>query len=189
MTSELAPGLLVAAPSMNDPNFAGAVVLLIEANDDGAMGFVINRTMDVTFDDIADELDIEVHERRAEAALNYGGPVQSERGWLLLERRADQLPLPEAAMSIEDRLDIITSLDSLREALVDPRDLRLKLMLGYAGWGPRQLEEELREGVWLPLAFDEALIFDVEGEDAWRQAVERLGLSPGFLWGNGVADA
>lgn len=186
MKSELAPGFLVASPNMKDPHFAHSLVLLVEAGEDGAMGFIVNRKLDVTLADLQDDLELELRAERAAEAVHFGGPVQSERGWLLVDQRGESTDDLDAAMSMDGALDVVTSLDTLRIVLTENDARAVKLVLGYAGWGSAQLEDEIREGAWIPLDFDPALVFDGGEREAWAHALERIGLDPAIYWGGGA---
>lgn len=184
MRSELAPGFLIAAPSMNDQSFDDSVVLLVESNEAGAMGFVINRTLDITIGELAEELKIDVDPTHAAFPVYGGGPVHPERGWVLARRLETTPPDLEVALELPNSVVVITAIDALKALLATPNQC-FRLMLGYAGWGPAQLEGELKQGAWLPLGFRSQLLFETEPDAAFKDALEALGLGPSFLWGKG----
>src|SRR5256885_7274984 len=131
---DLAPGLLIAVPQMEDPNFSRSVVLLIEHSDAGAMGIVFNRPADIPLSDIGKEQGIVVHPHAGHAYI--GGPVSPERGFLLHRRP----PVPESVQG-HDGIWLSVSPDSLKPLLEGgPGDYRP--CLGYAGWGPGPLHRE-----------------------------------------------
>jgi putative transcriptional regulator len=194
--SGLAPGFLVAAPALTDPNFAGSLVLMAEHHGEGALGFVVNRPGPVTVAEVLasvdDELRRAAEERgRAAASVLVGGPVQPERLWILF-RPGSVAADAEGAVPVGDGLSLGGSRELL-EALVrapgagDP----FLLLLGYAGWAPMQAEREVAAGAWVPLGLEGSdLVFDVPLEQRWDTAVRRLGLEPGaFLVGGGGASA
>lgn len=177
----LHPGLLlVATPGMDDPRFARAVVLLCQCNDDGAMGLVINRAADYHVGDIFRQMQIETSDSAlALRVVQYGGPVQSDRGFVLHDGERDY----DSTLRIGPDLAVSTSRDIL-QAIADgmgPR--RFELLLGYAGWGPAQLEAELTENAWLTVAGDHELLFDVPLEQRWLVANARIGFDPSQLAG------
>lgn len=171
--SDLAPGILIAVPQLDDPNFARSVVLLLEHNESGAMGVVFNRPSDVSLADIGREHGMEVHAGAGQAFL--GGPVQRERGFLV-HRRADVAD----SVKLDDGVFFSVSTDALRELLAgDPAAYRL--CLGYAGWGPGQLEREVVAGGWLNSEIAPERIFDTPVEKIWDAVIRDLGIDPAFL--------
>jgi putative transcriptional regulator len=170
---DLAPGLLIAVPQMGDPNFARSVVLLIEHSSDGAMGIVFNRPSEVAISDIGREQGLRVHPSAGNAFI--GGPVSPERGFLL-HRRTD---VPES-IKLWDGLFLSVSTDSLKPLLEgDPGAYRL--CLGYAGWGPGQLEREVTVGGWLTGKVSAERIFDTPVDKVWDASIRDLGIDPAFL--------
>lgn len=171
--SDLAPGLLIAVPQMDDPNFARSVVLLVEHTESGAMGITFNRPSDVRLADIGKEHGMDVHPDAGYAFI--GGPVQRERGFLV-HRRADLAD----SVSLQDDVFLSVSTDALRTLLAgDPSEYRL--CLGYAGWGPGQLEREMVSGGWLNGAISVRRIFDTPVEKIWDAVIRDLGFDPAFL--------
>jgi putative transcriptional regulator len=194
--SGLAPGFLVAAPALTDPNFAGSLVLMAEHHGEGALGFVVNRAGPVTVAEVLESVDETLRRAaeasgRASAPVLVGGPVQPERLWILF-RPGFVAADAEGAVPVGEGLSLGGSRELL-DALVhapgagDP----FLLLLGYAGWAPMQAEREVAAGAWVPLALDGSeLVFDVPLEQRWDTAVRRLGLEPGgFLVGGGGASA
>lgn len=191
----LAPGFLVASPSLGDPNFAGSLVLMAEHHTEGALGFVVNRAGPITVADVLDGLDgglrsaAEARGRASDPVL-VGGPVQPERLWILFQ------PGPhspeEGAVTVGAGVALGGSRELL-EALVRAESAGpFTLLLGYAGWAPLQLEREVASGAWVPMQLgdDHDLVFQVPLEHRWESAVRRLGLDPsGFLVGGGGASA
>lgn len=171
--SDLAPGLLIAVPQMDDPNFAQSVVLLVEHNESGAMGITFNRPSDVSLADIGKEHGMSVHPRAGHAFI--GGPVQRERGFLVHRRR-------DLGDSVELQHDVFLSVstDALRTLLAGNPD-EYRLCLGYAGWGPGQLEREMVAGGWLNSAITANRIFDTPVEQIWSAVIRDLGFDPAFL--------
>ena len=171
--SDLAPGLLIAVPQLDDPNFARSVVLLIEHNDSGAMGIVFNRLSDIGLKDIGKEHGMDVHAEAGNAFI--GGPVQRERGFLV-HRRSEVAD----SVQLQDDVYLSVSTDALRTLLAgDPAAYRL--CLGYAGWGPGQLEREMVAGGWLNASISSKRIFDTPVEKIWDAVIRDLGIDPAFL--------
>lgn len=188
----LAPTLLLAAPRLKDPNFDRSVILLGRHEEEGALGWVLNGAALAPVGEMLRSAELvpegmelpstEAFRRRA----CVGGPVHLESGWLLYRRASATF---RGELSIGDELAVCSN-PSAVEAIVqgdEPRDFRL--VLGYAGWGPGQLEGELREGVWLPSSADPGLIFEIEPERLWDAVFkETTGASPlltmqGSSWG------
>jgi putative transcriptional regulator len=171
--SDLAPGLLIAVPQLDDPNFARSVVLLIEHNESGAMGIVFNRPSDIGLKDIGKEHGMDVHEAAGNAFI--GGPVQRERGFLV-HRRSEVAD----SVHLQDDVYLSVSTDALRTLLAgDPAAYRL--CLGYAGWGPGQLEHEMVAGGWLNAVISAKRIFDTPVDKIWDAVIRDLGIDPAFL--------
>jgi putative transcriptional regulator len=171
--SELAPGFLIAVPQMDDPNFSRSVVLLVEHGPDGAMGLVFNRPSEVPLADVGKSHGLRVHPTAGLAYL--GGPVQRDRGFLLHRVAAT----PDSVL-VTDGIWLSVSTESLAPLLEgDPGDYRL--CLGYAGWGPGQLEKEVMVGGWLTSRASPLRVFDTPAEKAWDLTIRDLGVDPAFL--------
>lgn len=192
-TSGLAPGFLVAAPGLRDPNFARSLVLMAEHKPEGSLGFVVNRPSRVTVGEVLDQVDPALRaeaERndRADATVMVGGPVQPERLWIL--HRADSVPAEEGGVVLAGALAVGGSRELLEALVRAPTPGPFLLLLGYSGWGPLQVEREVGAGGWIPLPFVDSLVFDVPLEARWDEAVKRLGLTPGgFSVSGGGAQA
>jgi putative transcriptional regulator len=178
--ASLAPALLVAMPQLLDPNFARTVVLLCEHGSNGAFGLVVNRPTETL---AAEAVQLTPPPARdAGVHLWRGGPVEPQRGWILLGKRPDGVESVELA----DGLFLTTSLDVLR-AIVEEGWPRTRIFTGYAGWGPGQLDEEFAASAWLIAAIDPRLVFDTPAEEVWEAAIRQLGADPGLLqMGHGV---
>ncbi|TVQ95270.1 MAG: YqgE/AlgH family protein [Deltaproteobacteria bacterium] len=189
MRERLAPGLLIAAPSMSDPRFRGAVVLLAESGTDGALGFVINRQMDLTLGDVAREVGFQLERDPPEEQVFSGGPVSPERGWVLFRSSEFHPDDDGGVLTVHEDIQLGATLDLLREFL-SQRDVRsFRFLLGYSGWGPGQLEAELGEGAWLPLEASSDLLFDTPPDEMWEKAIRQLGLEPGTFFVGGAGSA
>src|SRR5262245_2795205 len=154
----LAPTLLLAMPQLRDPNFNRSVVLLCEHGAEGALGFVVNRPTDVR---AATAVALDPPPRADSGMLLWsGGPVETQRGFLLL---GDDPGIAESER-ICDGMHLTASVEVLRELIeAEPSALqsrRCRLLLGYAGWGPGQLDQELAQSAWLTAPADSTLVFD-----------------------------
>jgi putative transcriptional regulator len=189
----LAPGFLVASPSLGDPNFDGSLVLMAEHHGEGALGFVVNRPGPISVADVLRGLEGGLAEAaqasgRLDGQVLVGGPVSPERLWIL--HRPGLIPAEEGAVHVGDGLALGGSKELLEALVRQPTAGPFLLLLGYAGWAPMQVEQEVSSGAWLPLPLHEDLVFDVPTGERWDTAVRRLGLTPGgFMVGGGGAQA
>ena len=175
------PTLLLAMPQMTDPNFNRSVVLLCRHDEEGALGFVLNRPMDIEVADLL-EGDFAISGSPSLTAWQ-GGPVSPERGWLIcreLPTRSEEDP--EDFLEVCRGIYMSSSQTHLRTVLeLDPEEggpHRSRLLLGYAGWGPGQLEAELIASAWLQIPVDENLIFETEATEVWDKGIRSLGVDP-----------
>ena len=180
MTESFRPALLLSMPQLQDPNFAKTVVLLCESNPDGAFGVVVNRPTDVAATSMV-RLDPPVTDGN-DMPLYIGGPVEPQRGWILLSDEPDT-----EFKTIRDGLYLSTSPTLLRHVLETRPAPRARVLAGYAGWGPGQLDEELAQSAWLMSDIELDLIFEVSASAMWETAIRRLGADPSTLtMGHGV---
>ena len=160
--------LLIAMPSMLDPNFARSVTLMCQHTEEGAIGITINRVSDYSLGEIFTQLDIPCQDERIRAVpVLEGGPVNPDRGFVL------HTPV-EGFES-----DVLTAIAS------GEGPEQFIMALGYAGWGDGQLENEIRENAWLSVPADSAIVFDLPLEDRWQKAVSALGIDIKHLHGEG----
>lgn len=169
------PTLLLSMPQMQDPNFTRTVVLLCDYAPDGAFGLILNRPTELLASTMV-RLDPPI-EHGNQLPLCIGGPVEPERGWILLGAP------PEDAeyRTVQDGLYLSTSPLLLREVLSVSPPPRARVIAGYAGWGPGQLDSELAQSAWLMGDVDLDLVFDVEADLMWETAIRRLGADPSAL--------
>lgn len=184
----LAPGLLLAAPTMVDTFFEHAVILLLESGEDGAMGFIVNRPMEMTLGQLGGAMDLRVHESYTHAHVYGGGPVKPELGWILARRNEHTPEGLEIAMELDEDIVLVTAVDSLRRLLETPHQ-EFRLVLGYSGWGSGQLEDELRDGSWLPHGYAPSALFSDESLELWKELLADQGLGDGLLWGKPVSES
>lgn len=181
VNSPLTASLLVAMPQLQDPNFVRAVMMIVQHDAGGTFGLVLNRPVDMSASELCDGLDMHWG-GDPETALHWGGPVQPHTGWMLFaqENRLPAGPDEPEATRLVDGVCFAGSLDVLREiADSPPGDVRL--FLGYAGWGPGQLEGEMAEGVWLTAPASRQAIFEVSSDSMWDYVVRSLGIDPSSL--------
>ena len=198
MSSKIAPGLLIAAPPLKDPNFKRSVILLASHGEEGAFGWVLNGQSMMSLQELVDyalteeEKESESGELRQSAVLRsgrggivkgstgsirMGGPVGREQVWLLY-RSEDRIPLIEEQIEIAPGLLVSPSMKILDAMIEGCAPSRVLGVMGYAGWDPEQLEEEIKNGSWLPTDLDPSILFDVPCEDMWQHCYHRIGISP-----------
>jgi putative transcriptional regulator len=166
--------LLVAMPSLADPNFSHSVTLICEHNERGALGLVINRPLEMRMSEVLDQLSLPTEDAglRGMAVLS-GGPVQRDRGFVL------HRPGPrswESTMRVSETLHVTTSRDVLAAMAQGDGPAPAVIALGYAGWEAGQLDEELLQNAWLTVPCDDALIFELPFEQRWHAAARLLGV-------------
>jgi len=180
MSDPFRASLLLSMPQLQDPNFARTVVLLCDYGPEGAFGLVINRPTDVPATSMV-RLDPPVVDGN-DMPLWIGGPVEPQRGWILLGEE----PAVEFKC-IRDGLYLSTSAVLLRDVLEARPAPRARVLAGYAGWGPGQLDGELSQSAWLMADVDLDIVFDVPAAAMWETAIRRLGADPSTLtMGHGV---
>ena len=177
MVSSLAPALLLSMPQLVDPNFNRTVVLLCWHNEEGALGLVVNRPL-VTSGRVVIKLEPPVSTER-ELQLWIGGPVEPHRSWILVGASGEEGIM--SGMRIADGLHLSTSPHLLRCLLEPEPPPHARLIVGYAGWSPGQLEAELEASAWLMSEVDRDLIFGTPPEQMWEAAIRRLGADPAAL--------
>lgn len=172
--------LLIAMPSMRDPRFTRTVIYMCVHNDEGAMGLVLNRLVgSIKFADLLEELDLKrppVDPARF-PAVHFGGPVETGRGFVL--HSADYLS--DDSMPLDENLALTATVDILRDIALGVGPEKAMLALGYAGWGPGQLDGELQENAWLSVDSDADLIFGASMDDKWEKALAKIGISASLL--------
>jgi putative transcriptional regulator len=173
--------LLIAMPAMDDPNFSGTVSLICQHDENGAMGFVLNRPIETTVSDVMDQLKISIENpQSSKGAVFLGGPVHAERGFILY--CADEVI--GQSLEIAHDLRVSASREALEElAKATNRMHKHRMYLGYAGWEAGQLEQEIAENAWLTVPANRAIIFDTAPENLWNAAVKSLGFDASSLSG------
>lgn len=175
--SNLAPGLLVAAPPLLDPNFDRSVVLLASHGPEGAFGWVINGRRVMSVEELLHRADVTIVGTPPEGVVLVGGPVSPEQVWLVY-RTADKVDGCGEQFDVGNGMTASPSRKML-EAIGEGHGPRhLVALVGYAGWAPDQLENEIGAGAWLPTDAHESLVFEVPREEVWQRAYERVGTTP-----------
>ena len=169
--------LLIAMPAMQDPNFVRTVTYICEHSDQGALGIVINRPLDMDLGAIFDQLALEPADPDlARQPVLQGGPVHQERGFVLHEPAEASGREFDATLAVTDAIRVTTSQDILTAMARGQGPKRALLALGYAGWGAGQLENELVQNAWLSVPASPRIIFDTPFEERWRESARLLGI-------------
>lgn len=177
---DLTNQFLIAMPAMVDPNFQGAVVYVCEHGDKGALGLVINRPTELTLERLFDKIDLKLEiVPWRETPVFFGGPVQTERGFVLHQPCGGY----SSSLSVNDEIALTTSKDVLEAVARGRGPQRMLVTLGYAGWGQGQLENEISDNAWLTVAADPHIIFETPAEERFAAALGLLGINPSQLTG------
>ncbi|PZX19565.1 putative transcriptional regulator [Palleronia aestuarii] len=179
-TTDLTGKLLVAMPGMGDPRFEKSVILLCAHGEDGAMGLIINKPApDLALGDLLEQLSIPAGEDMS-GPIHFGGPVENARGFVLHSR---DYSLDEMTLEVGETFGMTATLDILRHIASGEGPVHSLIALGYAGWGPGQLEEEIVENGWLVTDAISDLVFDADDTGKWIAAIASLGFDPILLSG------
>lgn len=175
---------LIAMPGMSDGNFAGAVVYMCEHNDKGALGLVINRPIDINLRNLFEKVDLTLdRDDLAARPVYFGGPVQTERGFVLHESLDEEGGHYNSSLKIAGGLEMTTSRDVLEALSNGAGPRKVFITLGYSGWSAGQLEEELARNGWLTVDAEPTIIFDTPVEQRYDKALSLLGVDRSFLMG------
>jgi putative transcriptional regulator len=177
-TTNLTHHFLIAMPNLLDPNFFHTVTYICAHNEDGAMGIVINRPMDVNLGEVLEHMNMTASYTPAlEIPIYQGGPVQPERGFVLHQPIGQW----DSMIRIKDAIGITTSRDILSAIAAGDGPHRIFIALGYAGWSAGQLEKEMADNAWLSGPADLSILFDVPAEKRWGAAAAGLGVDINLL--------
>ncbi len=165
--------LLIAMPQMGDPRFARTVVYMCAHNADGAMGLVVNKLLgSLTFGELMKQMGIETGDADDHIQIHFGGPVESSRGFVLHTPDYHS----EATLQVDDLFALTSTVDVLRSIAGGQGPKQAILALGYAGWAPGQLDQEIQNNGWLHAPADHSLVFGHDQENKWEQAVGKVGI-------------
>ncbi|TAH45509.1 MAG: YqgE/AlgH family protein [Betaproteobacteria bacterium] len=172
-TANLTHHFLIAMPSMTDPHFARTLTYIAEHNEQGALGVIVNRPIDMTLATLFERIELPLEAAGfAGQPVYFGGPVQTDRGFVL------HRPMSEwhSTLRVNDEVGLTSSRDILQAigTTGEPRDVLVTL--GYAGWAAGQLEQELADNAWLTVAADMTIIFDLPPEERLVAAMQKLGV-------------
>ncbi|MET0517903.1 MAG: YqgE/AlgH family protein [Burkholderiaceae bacterium] len=179
---DLTNQFLIAMPGMADEAFSGSVVYMCEHNDKGALGLVINKPISLTLGNLFEKVELSPpHEELAASPVYYGGPVQTERGFVLHEPLDAEGGHYNATLAVPGGLEMTTSRDVLEALSNGAGPKRILVTLGYSGWAAGQLEEEIGRNGWLTVDAAPDIIFDTPVEERYAKALALLGVDPRML--------
>jgi putative transcriptional regulator len=177
-TTYLTGQVLIAMPSMGDPRFAQSVIFLCAHTTEGAMGIVVNAPLaSPSFSDLLKQLKVDPVPPARSIKLCRGGPVENARGFVL--HTTDWTG--DGSLRVDEGLALTASLDILKAIATGGGPQQGLLALGYAGWGPGQLDQEIQQNAWLSAPADLDLIFDTKHDTKWRRALAKLKVDPLLL--------
>lgn len=180
-TINLTHHFLIAMPNLVDPYFARTLIYICQHNDQGALGIVINRPLDLSLGDLFAQINLPLDdENLATMPVYYGGPVQMERGFVLHQ------PLGEwmSSLAMNDAIGLTTSKDILEAVAAGVGPERFMVSLGYAGWETGQLERELAQNAWLSVPALPSIVFETPPAERLEAALAQLGINPFMLSGD-----
>ncbi|UXH77695.1 YqgE/AlgH family protein [Roseateles amylovorans] len=179
---DLTNQFLIAMPGMVDEAFAGSVIYLCEHNEKGALGLVINKPISLTLGNLFEKVELELSdEAMAARPVFFGGPVQTERGFVLHEPLDEQGNHYNATLAVPGGLEMTTSRDVLEALSSGAGPKRVLVTLGYSGWAAGQLEEEIGRNGWITVDAAPDIIFETPIEERYEKALALLGIDPRML--------
>lgn len=169
----LANHILIAMPSLHDPNFEKTVIYICEHRQEGSVGLIVNRPMQFSLSLVFEQLDLKpTTVKTSEQPLMFGGPVQPERGFVVHK----QLGEWRSSLFLQQEVTITTSNDIIRAIAADKGPPEALITLGYSGWVENQLEKEIVENVWLVCPYRSEILYEIPFEDRWEYAAKTLGV-------------
>ena len=173
---------LIAMPGMGGDTFAGTVIYLCEHTDKGALGLVINKPIDITLKNLFDKVELPLErDDLAQTPVYFGGPVQTERGFVLHEHEASDQTQYSSSLKIPGGLEMTTSKDVLEALSKGSGPKKILVTLGYSGWAAGQLEDEMGRNSWINVAAAPNIIFDTPVEQRYHKALSLLGIDVHML--------
>jgi putative transcriptional regulator len=175
---------LIAMPAMTDPFFAKSVTFICTHNQEGAMGVMINRPTDITYNTLFEKIKVELlNVAVSETPVLYGGPVQPERGFVLHEKVAGEW---DSTITIAENTALTTSKDILESVAIGSGPTKMLLTLGYAGWTPGQLEQEIKDNAWLSVQAGDVetlnkILYELDYDEKLGATIALLGFDPSML--------
>jgi putative transcriptional regulator len=166
--------LLIALPGMSDPRFEQSVIFMCAHSDQGAMGLIVNKPLEgLTFHELVEKLDVRVTANSPDTPVLFGGPVGTGQGFVL---HTAEYAVSEATMPVTQEISLTASVGILRAIAQGHGPEKSLFALGYAGWGPGQIEGELQTNGWIHCDPDKTILFDLKHDSKWRAALAKLGV-------------
>ena len=170
----LTDNFLIAMPALEDPYFANALVYICEHNENGALGIIVNRPIDMNLAGLFDKIDIKLEaENLSNLPVYFGGPVQLDRGFVLHR----PIGLWQSTLAVNDEVGLTSSRDVLASVGSEGLPAEILVTLGYSGWDAGQLENELAQNSWLTVPAKASILFDLPPEERLPAAMQKLGIS------------
>lgn len=167
---------MIATPAMGDPRFTRTVIFVCGHDESGSMGIIINKSkLDLNMSDMLEHIGVDGDIRVADSPVLDGGPVDIDRGFVLHSPDWFQ---DETSLKVTETTNLTSTKDVLEALVSDSAPKRAMLAVGYAGWGPGQLEAEIADNAWLICGGDDALVFGDDLNSKWNEALARIGISP-----------
>ncbi len=177
---DLSGKLLVAMPGMGDPRFGHSVVYMCAHSPEGAMGLIVNKlAQDLSFSDLLKQLSIPLSDESPDVQVHFGGPVEHGRGFVL--HSSDYQSDGPSTMQVDGQFGMTATLDVLEEMAAGRGPHNSILTLGYSGWGPGQLEEEIQQNGWLTCDACPSIVFNEKNDEKWMAALQSIGIDPIML--------
>jgi putative transcriptional regulator len=171
---------LIAMPAMDDPYFSKSLIYIAEHNEQGALGIIVNRPINMNLATLCEKIDLPFAANElGNLPVFFGGPVQTDRGFVLHR----PVGVWQSTLAVNDEVGLTSSRDVLQSVARDGQPSQVMVSLGYSGWGAGQLENELAQNAWLTVAAEAAIIFDLPYEERLASAMERLGVDLTHLAG------
>jgi putative transcriptional regulator len=169
---------LIAMPAMADPHFAKSLTFICEHNDQGALGVVVNRPINMTLHALLKQIEITPQTDAAKSIpVHYGGPVQTDRGFVLHAPAGSW----QSTLAVGNDIGLTTSKDILQAVAQGEGPPQILVTLGYAGWAPGQLEHELAQNAWLTVAADPRILFETPAAQRYDAGLKLLGINRAML--------
>jgi putative transcriptional regulator len=166
--------LLIAMPGMGDPRFEKSVIFMCSHSEEGAMGIIVNKPIEqLRFREMVERLDLKLNDKTPDMPVLFGGPVEDSRGFVL---HSPDYKAEDATVSVLTDVSLTGTMDILRELAGGAGPAKALFALGYAGWGPGQIESEIRLNGWVHCDADGTIVFDTDLDGKWRNALLCLGI-------------
>jgi putative transcriptional regulator len=165
--------LLIAMPGMPDPRFERSVIFMCQHSQEGAMGLIVNKPLDLAFRSLMEKMDIPIVPQASLRPVMFGGPVETDKGYIL--HSTERTNHPPGTIAVTPEIAMTLTVDMLKKIANGSGPNRWMMALGYAGWGPGQIESEIASNGWIHCEPDADIIFDTDMDAKWSRAFSKLG--------------